>query len=866
MRHIKTQIVLIVVVLIVALASVFLLQYRSMSSVNKVSEERVLSLLSDNANQVKRVLDNQMSNIWTRIDIVNSSLLSLGDMTEEQAVSFLKYTLPQAYNVELVTKDGHFIDQFGKSGYIEHGEEVAPLLQNNERVCFLNQNGAKDSLIFGMPVVAVNVDQTVYQFVLAYYKLDGFIQLLSDKSFAGEGEIRVVNSKGNVLLYADNLNDDLTNYSFFEEYKTAQYFESYGISDFGSFKESVLRGDNHAVHVKTQDGLERVISYAKVENMDLFVTITVDFASVLGGLDESIQSIGTTSIVATMAVVVVATVLVLIIGSDILKMRREKQQLQELNQSLENARTVTEQALEIAENANKSKSYFLSNMSHDIRTPMNAIVGFTALLSRDADNPEKVREYTKRISSSSQHLLGLINDVLDMSKIESGKTTLNLSEESIGDIVSDIDSIIRPQMKAKGHTFEIVVKDIAHERILVDKTRLNQILMNLLSNAVKYTPDNGHVKLCISELQSTNRTAHYQIIVSDNGYGMSKEYMDNIFDSFSREEDSRTSKIQGTGLGMAITKRLVDLMGGSITVESEKGKGTTFTVVLQFQPVSDEDSYEFWAENGISRCLVVDDEEIICQNIVMTMENTGVKIDYALSGKEAIEMVRSSEPYQVVLLDWKMPGMNGIDTAKHIRELLPKETPIMLLTGYDFTELESANFEGVIDGILSKPFFVNSLRQKLEEIQSPGGEVWSGASDNEELSIFNGKNVMVAEDNEMNAEILKELLKMAGATCKIFENGELAVKAFEESSPGAYDLILMDVQMPVMNGYEATREIRKSSHPMAKKIPIVAMTANAFNEDIKDALDSGMNAHVSKPVNMNVLEATIKKVLSEVKE
>lgn len=335
MKHIKMQIVLIVVVLIAALASVFLLQYRLMASVNRVSEERILSLLSDNSIQVRDVLDNQMSNIWTRIDIVNSSLKSFGDMTREQAVKFLKNTLPMASNVELVTKDGQFIDRFGQSGYIEHGEEVAPLFEKGERICMHNQSGEKDSLIFGMPVVAVNVDQTVYQFVLAYYKLDGFIQLLSDKSFAGEGDIRVVNSKGTVLLYSDNLNQDLTNYSFFEEYKTAQYFENYGISDFDSFKESVMRGDNHAVHVKMQDGSERVVSYAKVENMDLFVTIIVDFASVLGGLDESIQSIGTTSIVATMAVVVIAAVLVLIIGSDILKMRKEKQQYQEIiDQSL----------------------------------------------------------------------------------------------------------------------------------------------------------------------------------------------------------------------------------------------------------------------------------------------------------------------------------------------------------------------------------------------------------------------------------------------------------------------------------------------------------------------------------------------------
>ena len=412
--------------------------------------------------------------------------------------------------------------------------------------------------------------------------------------------------------------------------------------------------------------------------------------------------------------------------------------LAEANSMLEASRSAAEQALQIAEEANRSKSSFLSNMSHDIRTPMNAIIGFATLLTRDAEDPGKVRDYTKKITLSGQQLLGLINDVLDISRIEAGKTTLDLSGCDIADLMDDIDSIIRPQMEEKGHIFEVCSKDIRHENLLIDKLRLNQILLNLLSNAVKYTPDGGRITLTVQELsrnlpQQSDQFAHFRFIVEDNGYGMSREYLKNIFQAFTREEDSVTNKIQGTGLGMAITKNLVELMGGTIQVESEKDKGSTFTVELSLQI----------NENPADR------------------------------------------------------------------------------------------------------------RRKENAASDP--------SDGD--SVFNGMNVLAAEDNEINAEILVELLKMVGATCDVYENGKLAAEAFERSEPGRYQLILMDVQMPVMNGYDATRTIRKMSHPMATKIPIVAMTANAFAEDIRDALDAGMDAHVAKPVNMAVLEQSVRAVL-----
>lgn len=741
MKQLKTRTAVIAAILITALAAVFLLQKSMLSSVNRVSEQTALDLLSDNANQVREVLDNQISNIWGQMKMVDSALTAIGDMSLEDAVSYLKSGIPDAYKVELASKEGEYIDQNGEIGYVEPTEEIYPLFLEDKRICIMSQEGEQDAVLFGMPVTAVAVGQIKVQYLMVYFKLDSFMELLSVESFAGNGKIRVVNKEGLVLLYTDNLDEDKKSYYFFKIYESARFIENQGISDYESFRNSVLRGENHAIHVISADGQDKVISYAKVTEMDWYVTIVVDYESVFGKLDENIQHIGMVSIAATMVVVLLAFILVIFASLDIQKVRGEKQQLEELNQSLERAKRIAEEALHIAENANKSKSYFLSNMSHDIRTPMNAIVGFAALLSKEADNPDKVREYTRKISSSSQHLLGLINDVLDMSRIESGKTTLNLSEESISDIVDGIDLMIRPQMNAKGHTFDIDISKIVHDAIIVDKVRFNQICINLLSNAVKYTQDHGHVRFEIAELSMSGRSARYKITVSDNGYGMSEEFQKHIFDSFSREEDSRTSRIQGTGLGMAITKNLVDLMGGSIRVESEKGVGSTFIMDISFQLSQSKDNAEFWEEN--------------CRFYDQTVED-----------------------------------------------------------------------------------------------ESVGDE-----------SILKGKHILVAEDNELNAEILSEFLEMAGATCDIRENGKLAVDTFENSEADQYDLVLMDVQMPVMNGYEATREIRKCSHPRALTVPIIAMTANAFTEDIQDALESGMNAHIAKPVNMNVLEETVRKAL-----
>ena len=525
------------------------------------------------------------------------------------------------------------------------------------------------------------------------------------------------------------------------------------------------------------------------------------------------------------------------------------------------------EALHTARAANQAKSNFLANMSHDIRTPMNAIVGFSVLLDKNAENPERVREYTRKIAYSSQHLLSLINDILDMSKIESGKTSLNLTEFSLPEMMEELYTMILPQTRTKGQDLELYTKGQLPELLLGDKLRLNQVLINLLSNGVKYTQEGGHIALTVQALeQNAPGRAHLRFQVADNGFGMSETFVQNIFDPFAREETEHTREIQGTGLGMAITKNIVDLMGGAITVQSRLGEGSAFTVELELTIAGGERDDAFWQRRGITRLLVVDDEEDVCRNIQSAMEGAGVETAYATRGEEAVELAaRAHEQgrgFHIILLDWNMPGMNGVETARRIRSQVGRDAPILALTSYDPEEArQAAGSEAGIELFLLKPFFVSSLQRAVSQLESR--EDVNPDSDSPALgeASLAGLKVLAAEDNEINAEILLELLEMEGIRCEIVSNGREAVERFAHSQAGEFDAIFMDIQMPVMDGYEAAQAIRTGDHPLAKTIPIIAMTANAFEEDVQAALAVGMNAHTAKPIDMEQLKAVMVQLL-----
>ncbi len=536
------------------------------------------------------------------------------------------------------------------------------------------------------------------------------------------------------------------------------------------------------------------------------------------------------------------------------KNRSDKERIRELEEQAEQMRN----ALEAAESANRAKSAFLSNMSHDIRTPMNAIIGFSALLMRDADNPGKVREYTRKVIASSQHLLSLINDVLDISKIESGKMVLNISEFELADMITAVDTVIRPQTNAKDQAFDVYVKGLLHEQFIGDETRINQVLINLLSNAVKYTQEGGRIRLkVVGEQPASRKFQNLTISVEDNGYGMTPEYCEKIFDAFTRADNNTTRKVQGTGLGMAITKNIVEMMGGTIEVHSELGKGSIFTVRICLRIPDKNSDAKFWEQYGISNILVVDDAKEVCENIKNLMADTGVHIDYALSGEQAVDRIRQaagSRIYDVILIDWKMPQMDGLETARNIRRLISSDIPILVLTAYEWAQIEEEAVRAGINAFLPKPFFVANFRECLKQLRKADEK---GGRQEEDVPPLAGRQFLVAEDIELNAEILSEILAMQDAACKVVENGQLAVEEFARSKQGRYDAILMDVQMPVMNGYDATRKIRSLNRQDAQQIPIIAMTANAFTEDVKEALEAGMNAHVAKPVDPQQLSTTL---------
>ena len=516
-------------------------------------------------------------------------------------------------------------------------------------------------------------------------------------------------------------------------------------------------------------------------------------------------------------------------------------------------------SLEIAKNANAAKSNFLANMSHDIRTPMNAIVGYSTLLIKDADDKNKIIEIGKKITYSSQHLLSLINDVLDMSKIESGRTSLNSDKVDVSEVINNISEIVQVQTKSKKQSFEIKTKGNIPPYIYADKLRLTQILLNLLSNAVKYTEKNGTISLVVEGYGNNGQTCHLRFIVSDNGQGMSSEFVEKIFEPFSRETNSMTNKIQGTGLGMSITKSIIDLMGGTIDIQSELGKGSVFTVDLIFSVPLDENDDNFFADHEITRVLVGDDEIDITENIQSILSDAGLECDAAIGGLESVDKAtrayEDNNSYDVIILDWKMPDMDGVECVRRIRKEIGKDVPIFVLSSYDVSEIEDEAKKAGVDLFLPKPFFLSNFQRVLDTYYQNKANTEEEGNNSDD---FSGVKILVAEDNEINAEIITELLDSIGIKCVIAEDGLEALRVFTEESPDEFDMIFMDIQMPIMDGYESARRIRASNNTRAKSIPIIAMTANAFEDDVKASMASGMNAHISKPIDFERLKSIIK--------
>ncbi len=527
-------------------------------------------------------------------------------------------------------------------------------------------------------------------------------------------------------------------------------------------------------------------------------------------------------------------------------------------------KNLLEDALAQANRASKAKSVFLSNMSHDIRTPMNAIIGFTALASTHLDNREQVEEYLKKIMTSGNHLLSLINDVLDMSRIESGKMYLDEKPCTLPDILHGLRSIVQADVHAKQLELYMDAVDVIHEDILCDRLRLNQILLNLLGNSIKYTPAGGIVSIRVMEKPSAPAGhASYEFSIRDTGIGMSEEFVAHIFEPFERERNSTTSGIQGTGLGMAITRNIVEMMNGSIHVKSRQGVGTEFTVDLTFRLCSDEKQPTTIPELSGCRALVVDDDFNTCDSVSCMLQQIGMRAEWTLSGKEAVLRTRQAvmrrDHYSVYIIDWLLPDMNGIEVTRRIRKECGDEVPIIVLTAYDWADIEEEATEAGVTAFCGKPLFLSELRDCLMSIV--GTEETPEEKGQLSAQPLDLGRILLAEDNELNQEIAQAILEEAGFTVEIAENGQIALDRLTHAEPDYYQLILMDVQMPVMNGYEATQAIRALENPALSSIPILAMTANAFEEDKQTALKCGMNGHISKPIDIAKLLETLENVL-----
>lgn len=605
------------------------------------------------------------------------------------------------------------------------------------------------------------------------------------------------------------------------------------------FQNFYMNSEGEAVNYKNE---KCALFCTRLTNSEWYLITVMPYGSINEIIEES------NSYQQRMYAVTVSIMLVVIIVIFILYFKMTWNQMTEM-----------ETARKEAVKANRAKSEFLSNMSHDIRTPMNAIVGMTAIAVTHLDDRQQVQTCLKKISLSSKHLLGLINDILDMSKIESGKMTLNMDMISLREVMDSIISIVQPQIKAKNQNFEVSIYDIKCENVYCDSVRLNQVILNLMSNAIKFTHDGGDIRTVLYQEDSDKGENYIRVhfIVKDNGIGMSPEFKEKIFESFMREDNKRVHHTEGSGLGMSITKYIIDAMGGSIEVESEQGKGSEFRITIDMEKATESEEEMVLPK---WRMLVVDDDNLLCESAVKSLKEIGVDADWCLNAEKALEMVsennRKRTPYEIILIDWKLPGMDGIEATKLIRKEMNNNIPIILISAYDWSDIEENAKKAGVTGFISKPLFKSTLYHGLRQFS--GGKLQEETKENADNHKLTHMKVLLAEDNDLNWEIANELLTPIGLDLDHAENGKICLEMFEKSPVGYYSAILMDIRMPVMSGLEATEEIRKLDRSDAG-VPIIAMTADAFTEDKQKCLNAGMNAHIAKPIDVKEVGRMLEK-------
>ena len=707
------------------------------------------------------------------------------------------------------------------SGYDAEGEKLLFLTIDAE----YPMKGGKDSdmLVAGLPMSQLEAALVLYEERSMVYthivRKDGGFVVRSGEAFRDNYFDR--------LLETISSESEKSPEEYIDEIQTA-------MEENGEYSALVISDDTH-----------RHIYCAPLSNSDWYLVSVMPY----GVLDDAIMHLSDErqKKMLTAGSIILAALLLIFI----FYYRMSQQQLVELDK-----------AEKAATSANKAKSEFLSSMSHDIRTPMNGIVGMTAIAIANIQDTARVQDCLKKISLSSRHLLGLINDVLDMSKIESGKLSLNIDILSLRDVMENIVNIIQPQIKERRQHFDIFIENIESEEVCCDGVRLNQVLVNLLSNAIKFTPEEGTINVYLYQEASPAGDSYVRchFRVKDNGIGMSQEFQRKIFETFSRE-DSKVQKIEGTGLGMAITKFIVGMMDGTIEVESEQGKGSEFHVTIDLERATIQDAdivLPPW------RLLVVDNNEDLCRSAASVLKGIGVQAEWVLNGREALQKIeenhRKNADYEIILLDWKMPDMNGLETTRGIRKIVGDDLPILIISTYDWSDIEEEARAAGAQGFISKPLFKSNLYLGLSRYVEGMLEDDEQETNAEKELDFGGLRILLAEDNDLNWEIAEDILTDVGFEVEWAENGQICVDKFKQSELGYYDAVLMDIRMPVMNGYDAAKAIRALDRPDAR-LPIIAMTADAFSEDIQRCLECGMNEHVAKPIDIEKLMKLLKRYL-----
>lgn len=746
-----------------------------------------------------------------------------------------------------------FLALYTRDGEVEtiYGEELKPI-KAAHFLEYLNNDARRITLaetVSGKKLALMGVS-TAYPMsggrnctaLVAGVPVEFFAEQLNfeyDTTFVYSSIIRkdgtfIVQNNGNYKDYFERIRDIIPDeYAYKEE------------QDIKTLKHALENGENCSLLLDIGDERRQLYCTALPDSEWFLVTVMP-----YGKMDEAINKLDNGRLYSIFACCG-AIVLVFIILFMIYYRLMHQQMIQ-----LEEARAQ-------ADHANQAKSEFLSNMSHDIRTPMNAIVGMTSIAMTNLDNRNQVENALKKIVISSKHLLGLINNILDMSKIESGKLTLNLDILSLREMTENIVNTILPQMKAKNQKFDVIIRNVETEKIYCDHVRLNQILLNLLSNAMKFTPEKGSIFLEMEEENSPKgeRYVRVHLRVRDNGIGMTEEFQKRVYESFLREDSLRVHKTEGAGLGMAITKYIVDALEGTIEVKSRVNEGTEFHVVLDAERVIEREE-DMMLPNW--KMLVVDDDIELCETTAASLGEMGIEAEWSLDGETAVHMVeechKNKKDYHIVLLDWQMPGMNGIETARAIRKRVGDEIPILLISAYDWSEIEEEARAAGINGFISKPLFKSTLYMGLKSYAETVMD--SVEVSKEPATVFEGSRILVAEDNDINWEIVDTLLQDMGLQLERAENGQVCIDKFAQSSEGYYDLILMDIRMPSVTGYEATKVIREMNR-LDADIPIIAMTADAFAEDIEKARQCGMDSHVAKPIDMVQMIELMKKYIKK---